>query len=281
MIGEEHIEEIRRVTRKLALALRVVGMMNIQFAIAEGELFVLEVNPRASRTVPYVAKATGVPLAKIATRLMLGRTLKELGLTEDLAVKRFFVKTPVFPFVKFPGVDPRLSPEMRSTGEVMGIGADFGTAFYKAQLAAGIRLPSEGSLLISVNDRDKKGVLPVARKFQALGFRVLATTGTASFLRDLGVEAESLLKVSEGRPNCVDAIKSGEVSLVINTPLGEASFQDGWAIRSAALQHNVPCITTLSGAAAAVEGVTALRRGGLDIVSLQELHLDESLTTLF
>ncbi|MCC6964222.1 MAG: carbamoyl-phosphate synthase large subunit, partial [candidate division Zixibacteria bacterium] len=180
MISDRHLEEIRSVTRQLARELKVVGMMNIQYAIADGELYVLEVNPRASRTVPYVAKATGQPLAKIATRLMLGRTLRELGLTEDLPVSRYFVKTPVFPFVKFPGVDPRLSPEMRSTGEVMGVGNDFGSAFFKAQLAAGIRLPAEGAILISVNDRDKKGILSVARRFHALGFTVMATTGTAS-----------------------------------------------------------------------------------------------------
>ncbi|MCC6964586.1 MAG: carbamoyl phosphate synthase large subunit, partial [candidate division Zixibacteria bacterium] len=242
-----------------------------QYAIADGELYVLEVNPRASRTVPYVAKATGQPLAKIATRLMLGRTLRELGLTEDLPVSRYFVKTPVFPFVKFPGVDPRLSPEMRSTGEVMGVGNDFGSAFFKAQLAAGLRLPAEGAILISVNDRDKKGILSVARRFHALGFTVMATTGTASFLNDLGVDAVSVLKVSEGRPNCVDVIKSGSVHLVINTPLGETSHRDGWSIRTAALQHNVPCITTLSGAAAAVEAVAALRRGQLEPLALQEL----------
>ncbi len=271
MVSDRHLEEIRAVTRQLARELRVVGMMNIQYAIADGELHVLEVNPRASRTVPYVAKATGQPLAKIATRLMLGRTLRELGLTEDLPVSRYFVKTPVFPFVKFPGVDPRLSPEMRSTGEVMGVGNDFGSAFFKAQLAAGLRLPAEGAILISVNDRDKKGILSVARKFHALGFTVMATTGTASFLNDLGVDAVSVLKVSEGRPNCVDVIKSGSVHLVINTPLGETSHRDGWSIRTAALQHNVPCITTLSGAAAAVEAVAALRRGQLEPLALQEL----------
>ncbi len=246
--------------------------MNIQYAIADDELYVLEVNPRASRTIPFVAKSTGVPLAKIATRLMLGSKLRDLGLTEDLKVGRFFVKTPVFPFIKFPGVDPKLSPEMRSTGEVLGIGSDFGTAFYKAQLAAGIRLPNEGALLISVNDRDKKGMLRVARRFSALGFRILATSGTATFLQDMGVMAESVLKVSEGRPNCVDLIKSGGVAMVINTPLGAASAQDGWAIRTAAIQHGVPCITTLSGAVAAEEAVVALRTHEISICSLQEIH---------
>ncbi len=281
MISKAHLEEIRDTTRLLARELRVVGLMNIQYAIADGQLFVLEVNPRASRTVPYVAKSTGVPLAKIATRLMLGRSLAELGITDDLKVARYFVKTPVFPFVKFPGVDPKLSPEMRSTGEVMGIGPDFGTAFYKAQLAAGLRLPAEGTLLISVNDRDKKSMLPLARRFQSLGFRLIATTGTADFLRDMGVEVESLLKVSEGRPNCVDVIKSGAVHLVINTPLGETSFRDGWSIRTAALQHNVPCITTLSGVAAALEAVISLRRGDLEVAPLQDLHRPIPAQSLF
>jgi len=276
LIRDEHLAEIRAITRRLALELKVVGMMNIQYAIADDKLFVLEVNPRASRTVPFVAKATGVPLAKVATRLMLGQKLRDLGLMEDLQVTRFFVKTPVFPFIKFPGVDPRLSPEMRSTGEVMGSGKDFGTAFYKAQLAAGIRLAREGTLLISVNDRDKKGVLSVARRFVAMGFGIKATTGTAAFLQDMGVPAMSVPKVSEGRPNCVDLIKSGEVALIINTPLGAVSARDGWAIRTAAIQHAVPCITTLSGAVAAAEAVAALRSQKVDVCSLQEIHAGRS-----
>ncbi len=274
MISAGHLEEIRTLTRRMAIELGVVGMMNVQFAIAGGEIYVLEVNPRASRTVPYVAKATGVPLVKVATRLMLGKTLKDLGIADDLQVSRYYVKTPVFPFVKFPGVDPKLSPEMRSTGEVMGIGEDFGTAFYKAQLAAGLRLPNSGSILFSVNDLDKRNALTVARKFAAMGFTILATSGTASFLRDMGVEVEAVAKVSEGRPNFVDVIKSGQVGLIINTPLGESSFKDGWAIRTAAIQHNVPCITTLSGAAAAVEAVKALRSGNIHVKSLQELHIE-------
>ncbi len=272
MIEKHLLDEIHSVTKRLARELKIVGMMNIQYAVAQGKLYVLEVNPRASRTVPYVAKSTGVPLAKIATRLMLGRSLKELGLTDDLRVSRYFVKTPVFPFVKFPGVDPKLSPEMRSTGEVMGIGDDFGTAFYKAQLAAGLKLPSTGTILMSVNDLDKKAALSVARRFQSLGFNLMATTGTAAFLNDMGVETESVKKVSEGRPNFADVIKNGQIDLIINTPLGEASFRDGWAIRTAALQHNVPFITTISGAVAALEAVVALRQNHMTVVSLQELH---------
>ncbi len=276
MISEGHLAEIRALTRRMAIELGVVGMMNVQFAIARGEIYVLEVNPRASRTVPYVAKATGVPLVKIATRVMLGKKLRELGIIDDLQVSQYYVKTPVFPFVKFPGVDPKLSPEMRSTGEVMGIGEDFGTAFYKAQLAAGLRLPSSGSILFSVNDLDKRNALNVARKFASMGFSILATSGTATFLRDMGVEVETVAKVSEGRPNFVDVIKSGQVGLIINTPLGESSFRDGWAIRTAAIQHSVPCITTLSGAAAAVEAVRAIQSSTAQVKSLQEIHLERN-----
>ena len=272
LISDRHLAEIRRVTKILARALHVVGLMNIQYAIAEGKLYVLEVNPRASRTVPYVAKSTGLPIVKVATRLMLGKTLKELGLTQDLAVDRFFVKTPVFPFIKFPGVDPKLSPEMKSTGEVMGIADDFGTAFYKAQLAAGLRLPDSGSVFISVNDRDKLAITEIARRFRALGFGIVATKGTAKALQEAGLEALEILKVSEGRPNCVDAIKNGKIALIINTPLGRTSFLDGWGIRTAAIQHGVPCITTLSGAAAAAEAVRSIRNRERRVLSLQEIH---------
>ncbi len=273
---KNRMDEIREVTRVLARELKVVGLMNIQYAVAEGQLYVLEVNPRASRTVPFVAKSTGVPLAKVATRLMLGHSLADLGFTLDLTVDRYFVKSPVFPFIKFPGVDPKLSPEMRSTGEVLGIGDNFGTAFYKAQLAAGIKLPHAGKLLISVNDRDKKGIVAIARRFAALGFVIHATGGTAAFLRDMGVAVESVLKVSEGRPNCVDIIKSGDIGLVINTPLGATSAQDGWAIRTAAIQHGIPCITTLSGATAAVEAIAAFQAAKISVASLQEIHSAET-----
>jgi carbamoyl-phosphate synthase large subunit len=250
--------------------------MNVQYAIADGKLYVLEVNPRASRTVPYVSKATGVPLAKMATRLMLGKTLEELGLTSDLTVDRYYVKAPVFPFVKFPGVDPKLSPEMRSTGEVMGVARDFGMAFYKAQLSAGMRLPSEGTAFVTVNERDRESVIPTVRRLTTLGFRITATRGTALALRGAGFEVEDMLKVSEGRPNGVDALKSQQIQLLINTPLGASSYQDGWALRTAAVQHNVPCITTLSGAAAAAEAIEAQRTSGLEVVSLQELHASVS-----
>jgi carbamoyl-phosphate synthase large subunit len=275
-IAERHLAEIRETTRKMALALKVVGLMNVQYAIGDGKLYVLEVNPRASRTVPYVAKATGVPLAKVATRLMLGHSLRELGITSDLTVDRYYVKAPVFPFIKFPGVDPKLSPEMRSTGEVMGVARDFGMAFYKAQLAAGTRLPTTGTAFLTVNKRDWRGVLPTARRLAELGFKLAATRGTAGALREGGLEVQDMLKVSEGRPNGVDALKSGHVAVLVNTPLGAEAFRDGWALRSAAVQHNVPCITTLSGAAAAVEAIAALQaHAAPEVMSLQELHAEK------
>lgn len=279
MIGERHLAEIREVTRLLARELKVVGLMNIQFAIAEGRLLVLEVNPRASRTVPYVAKATGVPIAKIATRLMLGQKLAELGFVGDLAVTRYCVKAPVFPFVKFPGVDPKLSPEMKSTGEVMGIAEDFGMAFYKAQLSAGLKLPTQGSVFVSVNGRDKGNIVPIARRFEKLGFELVATRGTATVLSACGVKVREIPKVSEGRPNCVDAIRNGQIALVINTPLGEMSHRDGWAIRTAAIQHQVPCVTTLSGASAAADAIRAIREQKLSVSSLQEMHRNASSAT--
>ncbi len=279
MIGERHLAEIRDITRLLARELKVVGLMNIQFAIAEGRVLVLEVNPRASRTVPYVAKATGVPIAKIATRLMLGQKLAELGFVGDLAVTQYCVKAPVFPFVKFPGVDPKLSPEMKSTGEVMGIAVDFGMAFYKAQLSAGLKLPTQGSVFVSVNGRDKGNIVPIARRFEKLGFEIVATRGTATVLSACGVKVREIPKVSEGRPNCVDAIRNGQIALVINTPLGEMSHRDGWAIRTAAIQHQVPCVTTLSGASAAADAIRAIREQKLSVSSLQEIHQTASSAT--
>jgi carbamoyl-phosphate synthase large subunit len=271
-VAPEHLEEIRATTRKIAVGLGVVGLMNIQFAIYEGKVYVLEVNPRASRTVPFIAKAAGVPLVKIATRLMLGSTLKQEGLTQDIEVSRCFVKAPVFPFAKFPGVDPKLSPEMKSTGEVMGIADHWGLAYYKAQLAAGMRLPWKGTAFITVNERDYENVVDTARRLVQLGFNLVATRGNARVLRAHGLEVRELLKVSEGRPNCVDAIKNGEIDLIINTPLGYTAKADGWAIRTAAVQHRVPCLTTLSGAAAAAEGIAAMQKGENDVLSLQEMH---------
>ncbi len=275
-IPEEQRVMLREYTVRLARALRVIGLMNVQYAIQNGKVYVLEVNPRASRTVPYVSKATGVPLAKIAARLMSGRKLREFGLPEELPVNFFYVKSPVFPFQKFPGVDTILGPEMKSTGEVMGMADSFGLAFAKAQLAAHHRLPTAGRAFVSVNDQDKKLVVPVARDLAALGFKLVATRGTAQTLRAAGLKVERVYKVNEGRPNVVDLIKSGKLDLLINTPLGRASRFDEKAIRRAAVQGGVTCITTLSAAAAAVDGIREQLEKGIQVKSLQELHRQEA-----
>jgi len=272
-IDPEHLETMRHYTRKLAKALSVKGLMNIQFAIKDHRVYVLEVNPRASRTVPFVSKATGVPIARIAALVMAGKKLEEFGLPEELTVKRFFIKSPVFPFAKFPGVDPILSPEMHSTGEVMGIGDTFGEAYGKAMMGAGLSLPSAGKAFLSVKDADKGAAVLIARKLSRLGFGIVATYGTAARLLEVGMSVESIFKVNEGRPNIVDHIKSGEISLIINTPLGRASHYDEQAIRRAALQYSVPCVTTMTGAQALVEAIGAAEaRSTPNVHSLQELH---------
>ena len=272
-IDPEHLETMRHYTRRLAEALSVSGLMNIQFAIKDDRVYVLEVNPRASRTVPFVSKATGVPIARIAALVMAGQKLKGFNLPTELTVQRFFIKSPVFPFVKFPGVDPILSPEMHSTGEVMGIGESFGEAYGKAMMGAGLSLPSSGKAFLSVNDGDKGPAVLLARKLMRLGFQIVATLGTAERLREVGLEIESVFKVNEGRPNIVDHIKRGEISLVINTPLGRVSHYDEQAIRRAALQYNVPCVTTMTGARALVESIAWRSESQAPSVhSLQELH---------
>jgi carbamoyl-phosphate synthase large subunit len=263
---------MRHYTRELARALKVKGLLNIQFAIKDDRVYVLEVNPRASRTVPFVSKATGVPLARVAALVMAGRKLSDFNLPEELSVNRFFIKSPVFPFVKFSGVDPILGPEMHSTGEVMGIGENFGEAYAKAMMGAGLKLPKGGTAFISVNDADKGQAVVLARRLLKLGFNVTATIGTASRLREVGLKVENVFKVNEGRPNIVDYIKRGEIALVINTPLGRASHFDEQAIRRAALQYNVPCVTTMTGAQALVEAITARENTGITVLSLQELH---------
>ncbi|HSE32734.1 MAG TPA: carbamoyl-phosphate synthase large subunit [Pyrinomonadaceae bacterium] len=272
-IDPDHLETMRHYTRRLAEALSVSGLMNIQFAIKDDRVFVLEVNPRASRTVPFVSKATGVPIARIAALVMAGQKLKDFNLPAELTVQRFFIKSPVFPFVKFPGVDPILSPEMHSTGEVMGIGETFGEAYGKAMMGAGLSLPLSGRAFLSVNDGDKGAAVLIARKLTRLGFQIVATLGTAERLREVGLEVESVFKVNEGRPNIVDHIKRGEISLVINTPLGRVSHYDEQAIRRAALQYNVPCVTTMTGARALVEAIAFRSESQTPSVhSLQELH---------
>jgi carbamoyl-phosphate synthase large subunit len=277
-ITAPHLQTIREYTRRLGLALGVKGLMNVQYAIKDDVVYVLEVNPRASRTTPFVSKATGVPLAKVAARVMAGRSLAEQGITEDLTVNRFFVKESVFPFLKLTGSDILLGPEMKSTGEVMGISQDFGIAFAKSQSAAGFTIPTAGTVFISVNEHDKPGVLPHARELDALGMRIRATRGTAEYLNAHGVPAEMVLKVNEGRPNCVDLIKSREIDIIFNTPLGRESFYDDGAIRKSATAHGVLVVTTLTAVAATVQAIRALREKSLDMVSLQEIHAAAAVT---
>ena len=267
-------ETMRDYTRRLAKALRVLGLVNVQYAIKDDVVYVLEVNPRASRTVPFVSKAIGHPLARIATKVLLGKSLAELGFTTEPMPPGYFVKAVVFPFSKFPGVDTVLGPEMRSTGEVMGSSASFGQAFAKAMLSAGQRLPRDGAIFLSVTDRDKLALLPIARGFAELGFSLLATSGTAEYLREHGVEAERVLKVAEGRPNVVDRIKSREIDLVINTPLGRDSHADEGSIRKASTRYRVSCITTISGASAALAAIREMRSHTLSVLSLQEHHAE-------
>src|SRR5437773_625898 len=269
---ERHLATIRDYTRRIARALKVVGLMNVQYAIKDDVVYVLEVNPRASRTVPYLSKAAGVSLAKIAAKVMAGRTLAELGLRKDLQVAAVFVKSPVFPFVRFPGVDTILGPEMKSTGEVMGGSTSFGVAFAKAQLAVGQRLPERGTAFVSVNNDDKANLVPIARDLAELGFRLTATRGTAAYLRAYGLDVDVVYKVNEGRPNIADEIVNRKVDLIINTPLGRESYFDDRIVRRAAMMHEVPCITTLTGAAAAVSAIRALRQQGLGVRALQDYY---------
>jgi carbamoyl-phosphate synthase large subunit len=265
----------------MAKALHVIGLMNVQYAIQNGTVYVLEVNPRASRTVPYVSKATGVPLPKIAVGLMWGKKIKDYahmtgGRTSGvLAVPQVFVKSPVFPFSKFPGVDPALGPEMRSTGEVMGVGVNFGEAFLKAQTSAGSPLPDRGTVFISVNDRQKPEAVDIARRFAELDFKLVATRGTAAILRAAGVPCKTVFKVNEGRPNVVDLLKGGQIQLAIYTTAGAPAFMDEKAIRRSAVMYRVPCITTMSGARAAADAVSARRRDPIRVWSLQQIHSAE------
>jgi carbamoyl-phosphate synthase large subunit len=274
IIGHREQDRIRRRTVELAKALKVVGLMNVQYAIVHGDLYVLEVNPRASRTVPYVSKATGIPFAKLAAQVMAGKTLRELGLTHEPFVQQYFVKAPVFPFNRFPREDSVLGPEMKSTGEVMGSSRSFGEAYAKALLGAGTNLPLHGTAFLSVNDNDKRPVVvTLAKDLTALGFKIVATSGTREFLEKNGVTAQQVWKIHENeRPNVVDRMINAEITLVINTPLGRKSFYDDTYIRRTALQHGIACITTLSAAAACVEGIRSLREGLHTIAALQEQH---------
>ena len=258
----------------MARALQVVGLMNVQYAIHQGTVYVLEVNPRASRTVPFVSKAIGRPLAKIAARVMVGMSLRDQGFTEEIVPVHISVKEAVLPFIKFPGADSLLGPEMKSTGEVMGIGRDFGVAFLKAQMGAGSMLPASGRIFISVNDDDKEEVLPIARRLQKAGFTLVATQGTQSYLQQHGIDAELVRKVHEGRPHVEDSIRSNMVGLVINTPLDESSQYDDFVVRRAAIMNNIPYTTTLAGAQAATAGIEALQRSEITVQALQDYHRD-------
>lgn len=272
-ISNTNLNELRNHTHALARALNVVGLMNIQFAIQDEDVFIIEVNPRASRTVPFVSKAIGVPLAKVAVRAMVGRTLVEQGFTREVPINHIAVKEAVLPFNKFPGVDTVLGPEMKSTGEVMGIDTDFGLSFQKAQLGAGVRLPQEGTVFLSVNDRDKEGLVPIAQQLSDMDFRLIATGGTCAFLKSHNIACNRIFKIQEGRPNILDAIKNGEISLMINTPAGEQSQAADPEIRKAAVQYGLPYTTTLSGAAAAVAGIQSLKNNStIRIRSLQDFH---------
>ena len=271
-ITAENLQLLRDYTHAMARALNVVGLMNVQYAIHENKVYVLEVNPRASRTVPFVSKATGRPLAKVAARVMVGKSLVEQGITEEIIPPYVSVKEAVLPFIKFPGADSVLGPEMKSTGEVMGIGDDFGTSFLKAQMGANSMLPAEGRVFISVADRDKEQIVAVAERLCKAGFELVATQGTRDFLVKNGIKAEVVRKVHEGRPHIEDAIRSRDIALVINTPLDEPSQHDDFVVRRAAVMNNVPYTTTLSGARAAIEGIEALLRSGLEVCALQDYH---------
>ena len=272
-IPAKHLDTIYEYTRRIAIELNVVGLMNIQYAIANDTVYILEANPRASRTVPLVSKVCNISMARIATQLMLGKKLKDLNI-QPKAIPHFGVKEAVFPFNMFPEVDPLLGPEMRSTGEVLGLANTFGLAFYKAEEAAQQVLPSEGTVLITVSDRDRPAVLEVASQFDKLGFKIRATKGTQSFLQEKGIPAEPIQKMHEGRPNIVDSIKNGEIQLVINTPSGKLSKHDDSYIRKAAIKHKVPYITTLAAAAAAARGISANQKGHGEVRSLQMYHAD-------
>jgi carbamoyl-phosphate synthase large subunit len=274
LIGEKDMQTMREQTIAMAKALNVIGLINVQFAIRDGVVYVLEVNPRASRTIPFVSKAIGVPLASYAARVMCGETLRDIGFTEEIVPPFVSVKEAVFAFNKFAGVDPVLGPEMRSTGEVMGIAQSFGSAFAKSQLAASNGLPLTGTVLVTVNDADKPSVTPIARRFQEMGFSLLATGGTAKYLRARGIPVSTVYKVHEGRPNCLDLILNGDVQLLVNTPLGKHAQRDDYTMRQAAIRNRVAYTTTLSAASAACDAILSLKSRPATVRSLQEWQED-------
>ena len=267
-LDDEIIAEIRRQTEALALKLGVVGLMNVQFAVKDREIYILEVNPRASRTVPFVAKAVGRPIAKIAARIMAGEKLGAFDLAER-KVDHIAIKEAVFPFARFPGVDILLGPEMKSTGEVMGLDTDFGRSFAKAQLAAGVRLPTSGRVFVSVRDDDKDAMVEIARGLKAQGFEIVATRGTARVLADAGIQVELVKKAHEGRPNIIDQIKDRRIDMVFNTTAGSQAISDSYSLRRETLMNKVPYFTTVAGCRATVQAIAAIRAGTLEVRSLQ------------
>ncbi len=271
-LSDELIEQLKQNTYALARELQVVGLMNIQYAIKNDVIFILEVNPRASRTIPFISKATGIPWAKVAAKVMTGKRLQELGIEREVEIRHIAVKESVFPFKRFYGVDTVLGPEMKSTGEVMGIDTDFGVAFAKSQISAGTSIPLKGRVFISVMNKDKRSIVFVAKKLADLGFELVATKGTAKVLANNGIPVQTVFKVGEGRPDIVDRMKNGEIQLVINTPSGKKPKVDEVAIRSQAVAHNIPIITTLSGAEAVVNGIESLLKKGMSVNSIQEYH---------
>jgi carbamoyl-phosphate synthase large subunit len=278
-VSAYHLAIVRDETERIGLALGVKGLMNVQYALKDDVVYVLEVNPRSSRTVPFISKATGVPLARIAAQVAAGKTLIELGLTSEPPLDGFFVKEAVLPFDKFPGAAVFLSPEMRSTGEVMGHAAHYGHAFAKAAIGAGQKLPLGGAALLTVNDFDKGAIGKIARDLAQMGFALFATTGTADWLARLGLSVERVNKVSEGAPSTADLIAAGAVGLVISTPLGQRAYADGQALRSAAIRYGIPLVTTLTGAAATVAAIRALKAKDLEVRSLQEHHARPEVVT--
>ena len=271
-LSPDILKKIREATYRLAKELNIVGLMNVQYAVKDAKVYILEVNPRASRTVPLVSKVIGVPLAKLATKVMLGKKLKDLGFTEELIPQHVAVKESVFPFNRFPGVDVMLGPEMKSTGEVMGIDMDFSSAYIKSQIAAGQKIPKQGNVFISVHDRDKRDVISIAKKLKDLGFNIFASSGTASVLEKNNIPAKVLPKITEGRPNILDLMKDGKIQMVINTPSGRIPRQDEVKIRSQVIIYNIPYTTTIFGAQATVNGIEMFMKKDLSVKSLQEYH---------
>jgi carbamoyl-phosphate synthase large subunit len=271
-LSAEIVEGIKLQAKALAKELEVKGLMNVQFAVKDNEIYILEVNPRASRTIPYVSKATGVSLARLAAKVMAGKTLKELGLTSEKSIQHVAVKEAVFPFDRFPGVDTILGPEMKSTGEVMGIDDEFGLAYAKAQAASYNKIPTSGKIFMSVKDKDKSHTVDIARKLREIGFKLVATKGTAGYLHGHGIDVEVINKVMEGRPHVVDLIKNKEINFIINTVTGSQAQKDSFSIRRSALQYRIPYTTTISSAKAVVMAIESLLKRELKIKSIQEYH---------